>query len=108
MRPTDLQSKVIAFLRFPLIVLVLFAHCNFTTISEAWASLPFASQVIDIFSRRVASNAVPIFFFISGYLFFKTGLFSIDIWLKKLTRRFQSLFVVVSGLQGVLGHLPHP
>ncbi len=93
MRPTDLQSKVIAFLRFPLIVLVLFAHCNFTTISEAWASVPFASQVIDIFARRVASNAVPIFFFISGYLFFKTGLFSIDIWLKKLTRRFQSLFV---------------
>lgn len=93
MRPTDLQSKVIAFLRFPLIVLVLFAHCNFTTISAEWASLPFASKVIDIFSQRVAPIAVPIFFFISGYLFFKTGMFSIDIWLKKLTRRFQSLFM---------------
>ena len=32
MRPTDLQSKVIAFLRFPLIVLVMFASCNLTTL----------------------------------------------------------------------------
>ena len=93
MRPTDLQSKVIAFLRFPLIVLVLFAHCNYTTISEEWASLPFASRFIDIFSQRIAPIAVPIFFFISGYLFFKTGMFSLDLWLKKLTRRFQSLFM---------------
>ncbi len=93
MRPTDLQSKVIAFLRFPLIVLVLFAHCNYTTTSEEWASLPFASGFIDVFSQRIAPIALPLFFFISGYLFFKTGLFSIDIWLKKLTRRFQSLFM---------------
>ena len=31
MKPTDLQSKVIAFMRFPLLVLLLFLHCNFTT-----------------------------------------------------------------------------
>ncbi len=34
MKPTDLQSKVIAFLRFPLIVLVLFCPCNYTTMGE--------------------------------------------------------------------------
>lgn len=93
MRPTDLQSKVIAFLRFPLIVLVLFAHCNLTTLSGEWASLPFTSKFINILSLRIAPIAIPFFYFISGYLFFKTGQFTIDIWLKKLMRRVQSLLV---------------
>ena len=93
MKPIDLQSKVIAFLRFPLIVLVLFIHCNFTTLSGEWASLPFASTFIDVFSQRIAPIANPFFFFISGYLFFKTGQFALDIYFKKLARRLFSLFV---------------
>ena len=93
MKPTDLQSKVIAFLRFPLIVLVLFIHCNYTTLSAEWASLPFAGKFINIFSQRIAPIANPFFFFISGYLFFKTGQFSLDIYIKKLIRRMQSLLV---------------
>ena len=93
MRPTDLQSKVIAFLRFPLIALVLFAHCNYTTLNGDWASLPFASSFIHIVSQRIAPIANSFFFFISGYLFFKTGQFALDIYLKKLFRRMQSLFV---------------
>lgn len=93
MRPTDLQSKVIAFLRFPLIVLVMFASCNLTTLGGEWGTLPFAGRFIDVFSRRVATFAIPFFFFISGYLFFKTGKFSFDIYLGKLGRRLQSLFV---------------
>ena len=93
MKPTDLQSKVIAFLRFPLIVLVLFCHCNYTTMGEGWASLPFASSFINIVSQRIAPIANPFFFFIAGYLFFKTGQFSVDIYIKKLIRRLQSLFV---------------
>ena len=93
MRPTDLQSKVIAFLRFPLIVLVLFAHCNYNTLNEDWASLPFASSFIQIVSQRIAPIANCFFFFIAGFLFFKTGQFSLDIYLKKLARRLQSLFV---------------
>lgn len=93
MKPTDLQSKVIAFMRFPLIVLVLFSHCNFTTLSGEWASLPFTSSFIDIFSQRIAPIANALFFFISGFLFFKTGQFSADIYLKKLARRVFSLLV---------------
>ena len=93
MRPTDLQSKVIAFLRFPLIVLVMFVHCNYTTLGGEWASLPYASGFIDVFSSRIAPIANSFFFFISGFLFFKTGMFSTDIYLKKLTRRFQLLLV---------------
>ena len=81
MRPTDLQSKVIAFLRFPLIVLVMFASCNLTTLGGEWGTLPFAGRFIDVFSRRVATFAIPFFCFISGYLFFKTGKCSLDIYL---------------------------
>ncbi len=93
MKPTDLQSKVIAFMRFPLIVLVLFLHCNYTTLSEGWASLPFASDFIRVFSQHIAPIAIPFFFFISGYLFFKSGQFSPDIYVKKLIHRLQSLLV---------------
>ncbi len=93
MRPTDLQSKVIAFMRFPLLVLLLFFHCNFTTLSEEWASLPFASGFISIFSQRIAPIVFPVSFFIAGFLFFKTGQFSFDIYIKKLIHRFQSLLV---------------
>ena len=93
MKPTDLQSKVIAFMRFPLVVLLLFMHCNFTALGGEWASLPFASRFIDIFSQRVAPIVIPVTFFISGYLFFKTGQFTLDIYIKKLIRRLQSLFV---------------
>ena len=93
MKPTDLQSKVIAFMRFPLVVLLLFMHCNFTTLGGEWASLPFASRFIDIFSQRVAPIVIPVTFFISGYLFFKTGQFTLDIYVSKLIRRIQSLFV---------------
>ena len=67
MKPTDLQSKVIAFMRFPLLVLLLFLHCNFTTLGEEWASLPFASHFINIFSQRVAPIVFPVSFFIAGY-----------------------------------------
>lgn len=92
MRPTDLQSKVIAFLRFPLVVLALFMHCNYTTLGGEWGSLPFASGFIQVVSQRIAPMACPFFFFISGYLFFKTGFFTMDLYVKKLTRRFLSLF----------------
>ncbi len=92
MRPTDLQSKVIAFLRFPLVVLALFMHCNYATLGGEWDALPFASGFIHVMSERIAPMACPFFFFISGYLFFKTGFFTMDIYVKKLTRRFLSLF----------------
>ena len=93
MRPTDLQSKVIAFLRFPLVVLALFMHCNFSILGGEWDSLSFASGFIHVVSQRIAPMVCPIFFFISGYLFFKTGFFTADLYVKKLTRRFLSLFV---------------
>ena len=81
MRPTDLQSKVIAFLRFPLIVLVLTIHCDITTLGGDWASVPYGSKIIEVISQRVATIAIPFFFFISGYMFFKTGKFTTDIYL---------------------------
>ena len=84
MKPTDLQSKVIAFIRFPLIVMVLFSHCNYRTISDEWANLAVASGVIDVISQRIAPIANPFFFFIAGYLFFKSGAFSINLYIKKL------------------------
>ena len=41
----------------------------------------------------MATFAIPIFFFFSGYLFFKTGKISPDVYLGKIGRRLQSLFI---------------
>lgn len=93
MKPADLQSKVIAFIRFPLIVLALFMYCDYTAITDEWANLPVASGIFHVISQRIAPIVNPFFFFFAGYLFFKPGKFSLNIYIKKLISRAQSLFV---------------
>ncbi len=75
--PQQLQSQVIDFLRFPLIVGVLFIH-NYSSklkiqgveIGTDSASVPFFYYCSEFFSHVFARISVPLFFFISGFLFF--------------------------------------
>lgn len=82
-------------LRFPLAALVVLIHSGiceyFTEQSEQTA---VARQVIHAFSVGLTSVAVPLFFAISGYLFFM-GMhsFSIPIYKQKLQRRFKTLLI---------------
>lgn len=99
------QSQVISVLRFPLVVLILFIHSNFHDISANWdvfwtinttgigPQLPSLGDVFDIISNSLATLANPFFFFISGSLFFKEGLFSKELYLHKLQRRAFSLLL---------------
>ena len=99
------QSQVISILRFPLVVLILFIHSNFHNISANWdvfwtinttgigPQLPSLGDVFDIISNSLATLANPFFFFISGSLFFKEGLFSKELYLHKLQRRAFSLLL---------------
>lgn len=95
-----LQSKTIDYLRFPLAVLVVFIHTSQTNV--ALPSINFANlsgtDVHDIltivFSRTIATIAVPLFFVMSGYLFF----FNVKEWgkheyLRKLKSRIRTLFI---------------
>ncbi|WP_418359260.1 acyltransferase family protein [Sphingobacterium detergens] len=100
MSAEELQSKVIDFLRFPLIMGVVFIHTDFSDIVMAgvkqisFVNYPIFSRIFFLFSKVIFEACVPLFFFISGFLFFyKTAGFSREIYLQKLKNRIRSLLV---------------
>jgi surface polysaccharide O-acyltransferase-like enzyme len=100
MKPSkDLQSDVINFLRFPLIVGVLFIHNTTTTIPMPGGmefgnaeNMPVFYICSELFSQILGRVAVPLFFFISGFLFFRNiDGFTTQDYLKKLKSRGKTL-----------------
>lgn len=96
----QLLSKTIEFLRFPLIVGVVFIHTDFTNIIIQGSKqvdmfhFPFFEHVFFLFSKFVFEICVPLFYFISGFLFFyRTESFSFTVYLKKLESRLHSLLI---------------
>ncbi|WP_333888760.1 acyltransferase family protein [Sphingobacterium siyangense] len=97
---TDLLSKTIDFLRFPLIVGVVFVHTDFSNIVMAgvkqfsFVDLPFFARVFFMFFKVIFGVRVPLFFFIAVFLFFyRTEGFSLKIYCKKLKNRVHSLLI---------------
>lgn len=97
-----LQSKVIDVLRFPMAVLVVLLHASFMNERDAEGDSIFSGfdssiyEVVDfLFVNSLCAVAVPLFFFISGYLFFCKGgqFFGWPSYAAKIRRRFGSLFV---------------
>lgn len=90
MNAHDIQSKSIQWLRFPLSLAIVFLHCS---------SSPYEDDAIYSFIRQFISSticgvAVPIFFFISGFLFFlNIDHFSISVYFNKLKNRVRSLLI---------------
>lgn len=82
-------SELITFLRFPLICLVVCIH---SSVAEEY-SYPDSSAVLENFvCSSLTSGAVPAFFFISGFLFFRNGL-TLESYKTKLKSRFHSLLI---------------
>lgn len=121
------DSVAIEWLRFPLIVCVVFIHSFGPSVDMSlidWQSLT-GQDVYDIlrvfFSRIVTHSAVPCFYFISGYLFFlNVKHFDKNVYASKIRKRMRTLLVpyllwniififAISGkmvLKGVLGMAP--
>jgi surface polysaccharide O-acyltransferase-like enzyme len=96
----DLQSNVIAFLRFPLIVGVVFIHNASATVTIPGMefgnveNLPIFDMCSTLFSQILGRVAVPLFFFISGFLFFwNIDGFTKQNYLKKLKGRGKTLLI---------------
>lgn len=84
------STSYITALRFPLAVLVVFIHNSYTYISPS----SWASSVGYFGSRLLPAVAVPLFFCISGYLFFlNTERFTPHVYLNKLHRRCYTLLI---------------
>lgn len=96
----ELQSKTIDFLRFPLIIGVIFIHTDFSNIilpgvkQINFVNYPIFSHVFILFSKIIFATCVPLFFLISGFLFFyKTDVITIKVYLQKLKNRVHTLLI---------------
>lgn len=91
-----IQSKTIDFLRFPLSIGVILIHT--TIIKETENILPNTFPIYEsityLFIEILAQIAVPLFFLISGFLFFiKVDKFTFDVYLTKIKKRIHSLLI---------------
>lgn len=90
----ELQSRIISFLRFPMILLVVYIHGVGFSVFEHYGNTPPRDYSImyDIIVNGVCRIAVPLFFLISGFLFFSED-WNKKVYLRKMRRRFHSLFI---------------
>ena len=89
----NLQSVVINNLRFPLVLMVIFIHQSYAVVDDpATLDILIFNAFYYICSHLLAGVAVPLFFLISGYLYFyKIEEFSKQTYIAKTKRRIKSL-----------------
>lgn len=95
-----LLSDTISFLRFPLIIAVVFIHTYITDqpningkIFVPHGTFPLFDIIEQFIRKGIAELAVPLFFLISGFLFFYLSEFNIITYKNKLKRRIRSLLI---------------
>lgn len=93
-----LLSQTISFLRFPMIVGVVFIHSNLLTFDIQGQEYNFCqwqwlAYVVRFFSQVLPAISVPLFFFISGFLFFYKTDFDNNTYVSKLKSRRMTLLV---------------
>jgi surface polysaccharide O-acyltransferase-like enzyme len=97
-----LLSDTISYLKFPLSVLVVFGHFNLMDKGFSVDGIMYdlkgcdvtlIKYIVLILSHELAHIAVPIFFIISGFLFFKEDRFDKEIYTNKIRKRIKSLAV---------------
>lgn len=99
MNNEQLQSETINYLRFPLIIAVVFIHsfgtpATYNPTASVESLYPIAFNIEYILSKIIAEIAVPLFFLISGFLFFKNiETFNRTVYKDKLVKRIRSLFI---------------
>lgn len=96
-RPLPATSDVISQLRFPLILLVTFAHsysavrADYQPLVSGWDSYEVLKLLV---SQSLVKVVVPVFFIISGYLFFaRVEQWDAHVYRKKLLRRARTLLL---------------
>lgn len=91
MLPID--SKVISFLRFPMIVGIVMIHSGISLEGDISDYCIYDYLVIKGLIGTLLRLCVPLFFFISGYLFWRNNTFNLFVYRKKIQKRVKSLFL---------------
>ena len=93
-------SETIRLLRFPLTMFVVFIHYNIGVRGFSLHGVTYGLDapewfrwVTAFFSDVLPRTAVPLFYIISGYLFFRGGSFDTDLYRRKLRTRASTLLV---------------
>lgn len=87
---TQCESDVIYALRLPLMIMVVISHAILIDRPD----MPETMWIENLFSRYIPIVAVPLFMFISGFLFFcKMDKFNIHFYGSQLCKRVKTLFV---------------
>ena len=91
------QYEVFRQLRFPMIVLVTFAHSygrveeGFSLLMSDWNTYEFLKLLV---SQTLVKVAVPVFFIMSGYLFFaNVETWNLQVYKAKMLRRMKTLLI---------------
>ena len=91
------QYNIIRQLRFPMIVLVTYAHSyghvaeDFNLLTSEWSTYEFLKLLV---SQTLVKVAVPVFFIMSGYLFFSNVKeWNFTIYRQKMLRRVKTLLI---------------
>ena len=91
------QYEVIRQLRFPMIVLVTYAHSygqvaeGFSLLTSEWNTYEFLKLLV---SQTLVKVAMPVFFIMSGYLFFaNVDKWDVTTYKKKIWRRVKTLLI---------------
>lgn len=92
---SELQSKVLDWLRFPMILLVVYIHYYGDNIPQtSIVGCCIYDSIRITISHVISRAAVPIFFLISGYYFFyNTDSFNYKIYIKKLRKRVNTILI---------------
>lgn len=89
---SEYLSDKIRLLSLCAIVLVLYIHSDFHDIPNEIHGMMFNHYLQEVISRYIGRLAVPTFFMISGYLFFRNCHSFSDVWIK-MKRRVRTLLV---------------
>ena len=88
----ELQSRVVDWLRFPLIVLVAYIHYYGLEIRpKEDIGIDIYNYLMILMSHVISRSAVPTFFLISGFYFFSKCDFNMDVYKKKLLSRLRTI-----------------
>ena len=98
MERDTLRAEALNLLRFPLAIVIVAVHIFSSTItiqgeSFSFANMPIFLGILDFIDAFLKGQSVPIYYFISGYVFFIGAELTIQKYKNKIKNRIKTLFL---------------